>query len=92
MKNSDPREALGAHDQPTRRNHLEAMAVWTTLAKAEPELAAEILRLFSTVEAAASWVSTPVDDLEGSPAQLIAEGRASEIISMVRKTAHGFVG
>ena len=59
---------------------------------AEPDLAAEILQLFSTVEAASRWATSRSGDLDESPADRVADGRAAEVLSLVRKTAHGFVG
>ena len=85
------KDALRAHDQAMRDVESRAIAVWTALAKAEPELAAEILHLFPTAEASANWATTPSEDLHGSPAQHVAEGRAADILSRVRKTAHGLV-
>lgn len=67
-------------------------AVWVALASAEPELAAEILGLFATVDAAAVWVTTPSTDAQTSPAQRIVAGQAEQIREALRKTAHGFAG
>ena len=83
--------AIRAHERAVTDVEASGIAVWTELAKAEPELAVEILQLFSTVEAAARWVTSP-SDRRDSPAQYVAEGRAAEVLSMVRKAAHGFAG
>jgi hypothetical protein len=92
MDRSELREALSAHARAVRDVEASGIAVWTALAKAEPVLAEEILQLFSTVEAAARWAASSSDILAGSPAQQVAEGRAAEILSRVRQTAHGFAG
>lgn len=92
MDYSELKDALTAHGRTMRDVETAATAVWAALVKAEPELAAEVLQLFSTVEAAASWATSSSGGPDGSPAQHVAEGRAPEVLSRVRKTAHGFVG
>jgi hypothetical protein len=92
MERSELISTVRAHERLAREVEASGIVVWTALAKAEPELAAEILQLFSTVEAAARWVTSHSDDLDGSPAQYVADGRATEVLSRVRKTGHGFVG
>lgn len=62
------------------------------LSRADPELAAEILQVFSDVEAAADWATSELDDFEGSPAQQAAEGRTPEVLARLRKAVHGFPG
>jgi hypothetical protein len=84
--------AIRAHERAVREVEVSGIAVWTSLAKAQPELAAEILQLFSSVEAAARWATTSSGDLDGSPALRVAEGRVAEILSRVRKTTYGLVG
>jgi hypothetical protein len=80
------------HERAEKRLEASGVAVWDVLVKVEPELASEILQLFSTVDAAARWVVSSPKESAGSPARCVAEGRAGEILSKVRKTAHGFVG
>ena len=86
------RLALKAHDQAKMNVRSEALAVWEAFSRADPELAAEILQLFSTVEAAAAWATSDLDDFDGSPAQQVVEGRSAELLARVRKAAHGFAG
>ncbi len=81
-----------AHERADKELQASDFAVWAALVKAEPELAADILRLFSTADAAARWAASPFSELGGSPARHTAEGRADTIMSSVRKTDHGFVG
>jgi len=83
---------LEAHERAERELQVSSLAVWAALVDAEPELAADILRLFSTVEAASRWAASSFRALGGSPARLAAEGRAAEIVSRLHKTDHGFVG
>lgn len=92
MDHAELRGALRAHERAVREAEASGITVWIALAKAEPELAVEILQLFSTVEAAARWATCSSDELDVSPAQHVAEGRAAEILSRIRKAAHGFVG
>ena len=92
MDNSQLKNALKAHDEAKRNVRSGALAVWEALSKADPELAAEILQLFSTVEAAATWFTSDLDDFNGSAAHQVAEGRSADVLSRVRKAAHGFVG
>lgn len=92
MDNSELKVALIAHDQARRDVRSGALAVWELLAKADPQLAAEILQVFSTVEAAATWVTSDLDGFDGSPASQVAEGRSAEVLTRVRRAGHGFVG
>jgi hypothetical protein len=90
MDSSPLKSALMQHDQASRHGRSAALSVWEALSKADPELAAEILHLFSTVEAAANWVTSDLDEANGSPAYQVAEGRSAEVLSRLRKAAHGF--
>lgn len=92
MDISELKNALKAHDQAKRNVRSEALAVWEALSMAYPELAAEIIQLFSTVEAAAAWVTADPDDFDGSPAYQVAEGKSAEVLARVRQAAHGFAG
>ena len=92
MDYTDLKIALRMHAQTTNLLELGAIAVWTALTKLEPVLAAEILQLFASAEAAANWVTTPSGDMEASPAQLVAEGQAAEVLANLRRAAQGFVG
>ena len=92
MDRSQLVNALRAHQQLAKELEASSAVVWTALADAEPDLAAEILQLFSTVEAASRWATSRSGDLDESPADRVADGRAAEVLSLVRKTAHGFVG
>lgn len=92
MDNSELKNALKAHDQAKKNVRLAALAVWEALSRADPELAAEIIQLFSTVEAAAAWATSDLDDFDGSPAYQVAEGKSAEVLAKVRKAAHGFAG
>ena len=92
MDKSELKQALKAHDQAKRKVRSEALAVWAALSRADPELAAEIIQLFSTVEAAAAWATSDLDDFEGSPAYHVAAGRSAEVLATLRKAAHGFAG
>lgn len=91
----DPAELLRlieAHEKQEQELEASALSVWAALSDAEPELAREVLQLFSSVNAAARWVSTPFEGNGNSPAREAAQGRVAEIIARVRKTTHGFVG
>ena len=92
MDNSELKNALKAHDQAKRDVRSQALAVWEALSRADPELAAEITQLFATVEAAAAWATSDLDDFHGSPANQVAEGKSAEVLASVRKAAHGFAG
>jgi len=63
---------LRAHEQAIRIVRSETLAVWEALSRADPELAAEIVQVFSDVEAAAAWATTDLDDFDGSPAHQVA--------------------
>jgi predicted kinase len=92
MDHAELLRLVEAHERADMELKAGRIAVWDALVKAEPELASETLQLFSTIEAAAHWVTSSLNECNGSPARRAAEGRAAEIISMVRKTTHGFVG
>lgn len=92
MDNSELKQALKAHYRAESNVRAEALAVWDALSRADPELAAEIIRLFSTVEAAAAWATSDLADFDGSPAYQVAEGKSAEVLARVRKAAHGFSG
>ena len=92
MNNSELKHALKAHEQAIRNVRSEALAVWEALSRADPELAAEIVQFFSDVEAAAAWATSDLDDLDGSPAYQVAEGRTVEVLTRLRKAVHGFPG
>jgi hypothetical protein len=81
-----------AHELAEKALQASSLAVWVELEKAEPELAADILRLFGTPDAAARWAAASFRELGGSPARRAAEGHAATIMSIVVKTDHGFVG
>jgi hypothetical protein len=80
------------HERAEQELEQSRQSIWFALVEAEPELAAAILKLFSTVQAAAHWSASSLEDLGTSPAREVAEGRAAEIMSRVYKTMHGFVG
>ena len=92
MNNSELKHALKAYEQAVRNVRSEALAVWEALSKADPQLAAEIVTFFSDVEAAAAWATSDLDDLDGSPAYQVAEGRTAEVLTRLRKAVHGFPG
>jgi hypothetical protein len=92
MNNSELKQALRAHEQAIRDVRSEALAVWEALSRADPELAAEILQFFLDTEEAAAWVTSGVDDLEGSPAHQAAEGRKAEVLDRLRRMVNGFPG
>lgn len=84
--------AINSHAQDLVDGESSAIDVWDAVSQTEPDLAAEILHLLQTEESAARWVSERPSELESSPAQLIADGRADAVWASLRKTAHGFVG
>jgi hypothetical protein len=92
MNHPDLMKLVEAHETAEFLLKASSQAVWSELVNVEPELAADILRLFATPEAAALWVTSSFGELGGSPARRAAEGRAATIMSIVRKTDHGFVG
>lgn len=79
------------HERTERVFAGSCLAVWTAVSEAEPELAAELLLLFSTVPAAALWITSLLPDVGASPARLVAQGRAEDVLSRIRQTMHGFV-
>lgn len=84
-------QLVEAYEQSEDELEARRFAIWDELAKAEPELASEILQLFSTREAAARWVTSSTKSND-SPMRDAAEGRAAEVLVRVRRTAHGFGG
>lgn len=92
MSNSELRVLVDAYERAETVAETSSLAVWRALEKAEPDLATEILQLFSTVEKAADWVTKSHSGLDASPARLISQGRADLVVEVVRKAAHGFVG
>jgi hypothetical protein len=83
---------IEAHDKVEQELEASSLSVWAALSDVEPELAHEVLQLFSTVNAAAGWVSTPFEGNGKSPAREAAEGRVAEVFERVRRAAHGFLG
>jgi hypothetical protein len=82
---------IEAHEKVEQELKASSLTVWAGLSEIEPELAREVLHLFSTVNAAAGWVSTPVGGNGMSPAREAAEGRVAEVFERVRRAAYGFV-
>lgn len=77
-----------AYEQSELEQKSRRSAIWDELAKAEPELASEILQLFSTPEAAAGWITSSMMSKD-TPMRQIVEGRAAEVLETVRRVAHG---
>ena len=92
MQHPELQRLVDAHEKAERELRESGLIVWAELVRAEPELAADILGLVETPEAAARWATSGFRELGGSPARHAAEGRAQTIMSIVRKTDHGFVG
>jgi hypothetical protein len=92
MDKSDLKNALNALYEARTIVRAKELEVWAALASTDPELAAEILQLFSTVEAAAAWATSDLHDSYASPADQVAEGRSADVLTWVRKAAHGFAG
>lgn len=90
MSHAELLQLVEAHDRAANEIEANRLAVWAGLVKAEPELASEILKLFSTEHAAAKWVTGASKDTMSSPARHVAEGRAAYVISRLRSAAHGF--
>lgn len=84
-------QQLVDQERATHEDDAHRHAVWAALASVEPALADEILALFSTVDAAARWVTTPSSEKHGSPAKRVAAGQVADLRAALRKTAHGFV-
>lgn len=78
-----------AYERSEEELEARRFAIWDELAKAEPELASEIIQLFSTREAAARWVTSSTKSKD-SPMRHAAEGRAGDVLIRVRRTTHGF--
>lgn len=92
MRLAELLELIEAHEQVERERKASSLLVWAALSAAEPELAREILQLFSTVDASAQWVASPFREFGHSPAREAAEGRAADLMARVHRTNHGFVG
>lgn len=92
METSDLKDALNALYEAKTIVRAKELEVWTALSSANPELAAEILQLFSTVDAAAAWATSDLHDCYASPADQIAKGGSADVLTWVRKAAHGFAG
>ena len=90
MSQAELLRLVDEHERAEKRLRASDVAVWEALVKVDPDLAAEILQLFSTSDAAAHWAASSLSEFPGSPARCVAEGRAAEILSKVRRTAHGF--
>lgn len=91
MSHSELRVLVDAYERAETIAETSSLAVWRALEKSEPDLATEILQLFSTVEEAADWATRSNSGLDASPARLIAQGRENAVAEIVRKAAHGFV-
>lgn len=81
---------LDAHESLEAALRAHGRAVFAALAKQEPELCAEVLQLFGSVDLAAQWVVTAPPLLEGSPARLVIQGDRAEAVARLRRIAHGF--
>lgn len=92
MKHRELLQLVEVHEHAEKVLEASGLAVWAALAKAEPELAEDILRLLGTPSAAARWASSSFRELGSSPARQAAEGRAASVMPIVRSTDRGFVG
>ena len=63
--------------------------VWNAIEAVEPELAEELLRLFSTPEAVSIWLLQASRGSQPCPAKAIAEGGGAEVLERVLRTLHG---
>lgn len=92
METSNLKDALNALYQAKTIVRAKELEVWTALSSTNPELAAEILQLFSTVDAAAAWATSDLHDCYASPEGQVAEGRSADVLTWIRKAAQGFAG
>ena len=92
MHHAELSRLVSAFERSEKELEASHLIIWGELVKAEPELASEILQLFSTIHAAARWATSSLKEPGGSPARHAAEGRAAEIMAKVRSAAHGFAG
>ena len=63
--------------------------VWDAIEAVEPGLAGELLRLFSTSDAASLWLLKASGANQPCPAKAIAEGGAADVRERVLRTLHG---
>jgi len=90
MEHDQLLKAVAAEEAGAGERNACRQAVWTALVQAEPELARDILELFSNSQSAARWVCADLRGLQSSPARAVAEGRAADVLTTVQKAAHGF--
>lgn len=92
MKHVELLRRIEEHEVAEVQRKSAALRVWVAFSEDEPDFAHEVLQLFSTVEAAAQWFVSPHMPRGLSPARDVAEGRAAEVMTRVRRTAYGFAG
>lgn len=68
------------------------LIAWQEFRRIEPELTEEILRLGFNEMTAARWICLPFPGLDGSPGDMVAAGRSSEIMAAVYRTMGGSTG
>ena len=70
--------------------HSHRLEVWDELVRVAPEVASEILDLFTTRDAAAIWATASLKGAQVSPAKLIVEGNLADVMARIQRAAHGF--
>ena len=81
---------IAAYEQLATELHSHRLEVWDELVRVAPEVASEILDLFTTRDAAAIWVTASRNEAQASPAKLIVEGNLADVVARIRRAAHGF--
>ena len=92
MKYAELMKRIEEHEDAELHRMAAALRVWSAFLEAEPDLAREVLKLFPTDEEAALWFVAPYMTPGQTPARVVAEGRAAEVMARVLRTGHGFVG
>lgn len=85
----DLNEALCVHIAASRQLAMAEHMVWAAIKARTPALADAIRQAGLDDANAARWVCFPIEELGGSPANLIAGGQTDQVLAYVLRVVHG---
>lgn len=88
MSNARLFELLATMEQMEKEMNSMRLAVWDELERVQPQVASEVLSLFTTREAAALWVTSSRNG-HPSPARRFVDGNVEELVTNLRRAVHG---
>lgn len=82
------REPLNRHTEAVQRVATTQAEIWAILRRRVPSLTQSTLRCGLSEDDAARWACFWIDELDGSPADLIAHGHADKVLAYVLRVTH----